>query len=230
MPSSNDLELLRDNALSPASLTVDHAGNVIVLTSTGGAYAFKPGASDDQITVLNPTAMEPHPGGTVVVPTTRWRDSHDFLSVNQKPTPWQIVSPDGTLFIPVSNEFKNAGPNSALFSTIDLIRAYQLTSAKVGGTVYIADEFGQKTYAYTVNSDGSLANPRLIAEEGEGGVATDAQGNIYVCAGDIFVYTSAGRLINKIQLPERPTSIVCARDGKTLYVAARTSLYEVTLR
>ncbi|HWD40885.1 MAG TPA: glycosyl hydrolase family 28-related protein, partial [Fimbriimonas sp.] len=231
MPATHELQLLRDNALSPVGLTVDKSGNVIILTSTGSVYSFKPGSSDDLITMLDAKPLSSHPDGIAVLPTTRWRDSHDFLSANQKPAPWEYVSPDGSLFIPATNDFKNAGPNSSIFSTIDLIRAYQLTQARPGATVYIGDEFGQKTYSFKVSPDGSLSDPRVIAEEGEAGVATDSHGNVYVCAGDIFVHDPSGKHINRIELPERPTSIVFGgADGKTLFIGARSSLYSIRMR
>ncbi|MHB8637914.1 MAG: SMP-30/gluconolactonase/LRE family protein [Fimbriimonadaceae bacterium] len=77
-----------------------------------------------------------------------------------------------------------------------------------GSTIVVADEFGQKSYGFTANADGSLSNPRPLAEEGEAGVTTDLHGNVYVCAGDTCVYSPDGSLKDRILVPERPTSIV----------------------
>jgi sugar lactone lactonase YvrE len=65
-------------------------------------------------------------------------------------------------------------------------------------------------------------------QQGGEGVAVDAQGNVYLAAGHIYVYDPAGKLIDTIETPERPTQIVFGgKDGKTLFIAARTSLYSV---
>ncbi|HUI08548.1 MAG TPA: SMP-30/gluconolactonase/LRE family protein, partial [Verrucomicrobiae bacterium] len=96
---------------------------------------------------------------------------------------------------------------------------------------YVADEFGQKTWSFSVNPDGSLADPKLFAEEGEAGNAVDAKGNVYVCAGNIFVYDSSGKQIDLIEVPERPTSLAFGgKDRRTLFIAARSSLYSVRVR
>jgi sugar lactone lactonase YvrE len=119
----------------------------------------------------------------------------------------------------------------SLFSTIDLIRAYGLSPATVSRPFYVADEFGQETWAFEVNPDGSLANPRLFTEEGEAGTAVDARGNVYVAAGQIFVYAPSAKPIAVIAVPERPTSLVFGgQDRQTLFIAARSSLYSVPIR
>jgi sugar lactone lactonase YvrE len=70
-----------------------------------------------------------------------------------------------------------------------------------------------------------------FCEEGEGGVAVDERGNVYVAAGNIFVYEPSGRQIGLIEVPERPTSLVFGgKDRQTLFITARSSLYAVRTR
>ena len=55
--------------------------------------------------------------------------------------------------------------------------------------------------------------------------------NVYIAAGQVFVYNSAGQLIDIIEVPERPSQLAFGgSDGKTLFVAARISLYAVQTR
>jgi len=181
--------------------------------------ALAPGAAaEDKDALKTLTAVEgtPTAGLTAILPVTRWRDAHDFMSVaTAKPTAY-FLAPDGKTFIPRSD---------------DLLRAYALAPAAAGRPFYVADEFGQRVVAFKVGADGSLSAPKVLAEEGEGGMAVDAQGNVYVAAGQVFVYDPAGKLIDTIEVPERPTSLVFGgKDRQTLFITARTSLYAISTK
>jgi sugar lactone lactonase YvrE len=166
-----------------------------------------------------------------VLPISRWRDAHDFIKVNTQPLPLHCLSPDGTTFIPVMKDLRSTGSMRGPPPMIDIVRAYGLAAAPTNQPFYVADEFGQKTWKFNVMPDGSLADPRLFAEEGEAGNTTDADGNVYVAAGNIFVFDRSGKQIDLIELPERPTSLVFGgKDRQTLFIAARSSLYGVRTR
>jgi sugar lactone lactonase YvrE len=88
-----------------------------------------------------------------------------------------------------------------------------------------------RTWAADVNANGSLRNYRLFAEQGGESATSDSQGNVYVAAGQIYVYDPDGKLIDTIEVPERPTQLVFGgADHKTLFICARTSLYSVRVR
>jgi sugar lactone lactonase YvrE len=108
----------------------------------------------------------------------------------------------------------------------DVIRAYGLGRVESGKKFYVSDESQEKTYEATVNEDGNITNARLFAEEGGEGVAVDEHGNVYLAAGDIFVYSPQGEQIETIHVPERPQQILFGgHDGKTLFILTRTTLY-----
>ncbi len=139
-----------------------------------------------------------------------------YFRSQANPLERHYVSPDGTTFIP---EFS------------DLRRAFSLRKAIPGHPFYMADEFGQKTYKFSVNPDGSLSSPKLFAERGELDVAVDSKGNVFIPAGNIFVYDRSGKQIDMIEVPERPTSIIFGdKDRKTLFITARSSLYKIRTR
>lgn len=233
-PEKRELTLVRDNPLEPVNIAFDKAGNVLVVTRSLAVYAFHPDAGEDELTVLEPEAAKERPGLTAVLPVSRWRDWHDFLAANTNAVPFQYVSPDGTMFIPVTEKPQQATSTNfwrAFFSNNDLTRAYGLATARADRRFFVADEFGQKTWSFTVNADGSLGNSKLFAEEGEAGNAVDTRGNVYVCAGNIFVYDPTGKQIDSIEVPERPTSLAFGgKDRQTLFIAARSSLYAVRTR
>jgi sugar lactone lactonase YvrE len=88
-----------------------------------------------------------------------------------------------------------------------------------------------RTWVGTVQPDGSLGDMRVFVNQGGEGVTTDTHGNVYVAAGQINVYSPAGKLIDTIETPERPLQVVFGgKDGKTLYIPARTSLYSILVR
>ena len=224
---NRDLTLIRDTPIEPVGMAFDTSGNLLIVTRNRVVYAFRPDSREDEITVLEPVPAIPRPGWTAILPVTRWRDAHDFMDVNTQTAPLQYISPDGATFIPATSDFK-PDDTKRRFSTIDLIRAYGLAAASTNRPFYVADEFGQKTWAFTVNPDGSLSNPKLLAEEGEVGVTADAEGNVYVAAGNIFVYDPSGKQIDLIEVPERPSGLVFGgKDRQTLFIAARSSLYAV---
>ena len=69
-----------------------------------------------------------------------------------------------------------------------------------------------------------------VGQGGEG-VAVDAAGLVYLAAGQIYVYSPQGRLIEAIEVPERPTQVAFGgKDGRTLFICARTSLYSVRVK
>jgi sugar lactone lactonase YvrE len=62
-------------------------------------------------------------------------------------------------------------------------------------------------------------------------VAVDSRGNVYIAAGQVQVYSPAGKLIDTIEVPERPLQLVFGgADHRTLFAPARTSLYSVRTR
>jgi sugar lactone lactonase YvrE len=111
------------------------------------------------------------------------------------------------------------------------IRSFGLGRAWPGRSFYVTDESMLRTWAADVNADGSLHNFRLFAEQGGENVASDSQGNVYIAAGQIYVYDPTGKLIDVIEVPERPTQLVFGgRDRKTLFICARDSLYAVRVK
>jgi len=110
----------------------------------------------------------------------------------------------------------------------DLLRAFGLDQVVPGKPFYGSDESEQKTYVSDVAPDGTLTNTKLFAQKGGESVTQDADGNVYIAAGQIYVYNSSGHLIDTIEVPDRPIDILFGgKDGRTLFILARSSLYAV---
>jgi gluconolactonase len=89
---------------------------------------------------------------------------------------------------------------------------------------------------YEVGADGSLANGKLFAdmrgntERGiTDGLRVDTKGNLYETGpGGVWIISPEGKHLGTIRAPEQSTNIGFGDvDKKTLYIAARTSIYKI---
>jgi len=113
----------------------------------------------------------------------------------------------------------------------DMVRPNGLVGTPDGRLLYVTDNGDGKTFAYTVNKDGTLSNKRLFAPEGSDGMTIDDEGNVYLTTAGVAVYNKDGKKIELINVPERPANVCFGgSDRKTLFITARTSLYSVRMR
>ena len=246
-PEKKDLSVVRDNPLDPVNLVFDKAGNLIVVSSGGKGltvYAFRPDGPEDQVTVLNPEPSAERPGMTAILPVNYWVNgdftntlstaNYEYVSLDQMFSkvvttrkPWQYVSPDGTLFIPSEDAFLQGQPYFG-YKFAYILNTFGLMKAVPGKPFYVTNESEQRTYSGTANADGTLSGLRLFAEQGGESLAQDNEGNVYLAAGQVFVYNSAGKPIETIRVPERPLDLVFGgKDRRTLFILTHASLYAV---
>lgn len=228
----HQVSVVRDNPLDPVQLAFDKSGNLIVISyqGSGTVYTFKPDTDFDQLTLLKPEPSLPRQGMTPVLPVDYWRNQNDFPEAVTRKKPYQFVSLDQSVFIPAGDDFFKG---SLYYGSKihDVLRAFGLAPAPIGQTFYVTDEEEQKTYKSTVDPEGTLTNLKLFANVGGESVTEDAEGNVYIAAGQIYVFNPSGRLIDTIEVPERPSQLLIGgADRKTLFIAARSSLYAVQLR
>ena len=130
------------------------------------------------------------------------------------------ISPDGRLTL-LAEDFDR--PNGLAFSPDEK-------------TLYIADSSSRAHIrAFDVKPDGTLANGRVFIEMKIGepgapdGMKVDRKGNLWATGqGGVWVIDPKGTLLGIIRAPEIPAN--CAwgeKDGKTLYMTARTGLYRI---
>src|SRR6202522_4200282 len=197
--ATRELSKVRDNPLDPVQLFFDKAGDLIVVSyaGQGTVYSFKPGSQDDGVTMLPAVPAQPRPGMIPVLPAAYWRNEHDFLDAGFARKPWQFLSPDGRTFLPAGEQFVSG---ELYYGTKlnDLLRGFGLAPAVGGQPFYVTNESGETTYVGTVGEDGTLANLQLFADRGGESVTVDEKGNVYIAAGQVFVYNSAGELIDTI--------------------------------
>jgi len=216
--------LVRNSPLEPENLAFDKAGDLLVVSrsGTGKVYSFRPDAPDEQITVLEPQAAQDRPGMTAFCPAGVFA-FRDF----SRDRPWQFLSPDGSTFISSGDNFvKGYMPWGTKMS--DVLRGLSLQKEVLGRPFYVTEEGEQKTYKGKVTSSGSIQDLQIFAEEGGESLAQDAHGNIYLSAGQLLVYSPDGKLVERVEMPERPIDLIFGgADRRTLYILTHHSLYAV---
>ena len=79
----------------------------------------------------------------------------------------------------------------------------------------------------TLEPDGKLSSA-VFSERGGTSVVTDVAGNVYIAGDQVWIYDRNGKPLGVLEIPERPGSLAFGgADRRTLYIAARTSLYSI---
>jgi gluconolactonase len=108
-----------------------------------------------------------------------------------------------------------------------------ITLSPNGKVLYVADSDARLIRAYDLDKAGSASNERVAIEKIPGvpdGIRTDDNGNIYVAAKSVFVYSEAAKLLGTIEIRETPSNIAFGdADFESLFITARTIVYRVRL-
>lgn len=105
-----------------------------------------------------------------------------------------------------------------------------------GKTFYVANSMPDAYLrAYDVGADGKLSNMRVFyrwpKNSGAGvpdGLKVDSLGNIWATgAGGVSILSPKGKLIGKIVVPEVVANLAFADDGRTVYLTATSSVYQL---
>jgi len=174
-------------------------------------YSIHPDAPEDSFTVLPLAHISDiaHPQ-VVIYPVNRSITYNEFYR-DEKPQQC-FVATDGITIIPYYE---------------DLFRCSSLVSAKIGASIYTLDEYHQRVIHSQIDAQGFLNNSSVFVDSGDRSVTTDEKGNVYIANGEIYVFDNKGSNIKKIEIPERPTSLLVKDD--ILYITAISSLYQVKL-
>lgn len=101
-----------------------------------------------------------------------------------------------------------------------------------GKTLYVTDLGAKKTYLYSINEDGALANKTLFCEMGSDGMTIDDRGNVYLTGKGVFVFDKSGKQIAHVDVDEPWTANVCfgGKDMHTLFITASKGLYAIKMQ
>ena len=227
--AENALSTVTDHPLDAANLAFDDSGAMLVVSYTGKGTVYT--AKPDEIDKASRMPVSPasaQPGKSFLLPVDHWRFEAEMRSdIGSVPKPWRYTSADGTVSLPAGDDFVEGQLHYGT-KMADVLRAFALRRVRAGNTFYVSDEGQERTYAGTVQPDGSLGKVHVFADRGGEAVLDGPDGRVYVAAGRLYVYGADGKLQSLMELPERPTGLTFAgRDGRTLVVLTRNSLYAV---
>lgn len=155
------------------------------------------------------------------------------------------IAPDGTIFASDPNWKTGTGrvwrvdPDGRITLAAD----QQGTSNGIevspdGKTLYVNESDQKNIWRFTIRSDKSLADRRLIrkfADHGFDGMRCDVDGNLYICrygTGTVIKMTPQGKVLRKIDVLGKRPSNLCfgGPDGRSVYVTEVEHTRLVTFR
>ena len=155
-------------------------------------------------------------GGLYITDPFYKRPWWDHTTMAQDGEQVYYLSPDGKKLTRVTNDFKK--PNG-------------ITGTPDGKKLFVADIGANRTYAFDIQSDGSLTNKTLFCAKGSDGMTIDEKGDLYLCGRGVTVFDKTGRQIEHIEVPEPWSANVSfgGKDHQTLFITASKSLYSISL-
>lgn len=128
------------------------------------------------------------------------------------------------------NYFYAPGTTNAIMAGgnwLPQLQASQWRLFRVGDEQYAVSEDDDAVYRIRLDSLEHIAATQF-APRGGTSVVADTAGNVYVAAGQLYIYNSAGRQIGVVEIPQRPGSLAFGGpDKKTLFIGARNSLFSI---
>jgi len=244
------LSIERDAPHDPVNLAIDAAGNIIVLSSDGSegtVFAFKPGTSAEQLTLIPMTQAQPRAGAQTAIPVNYWNngeflDNYDaktdhfttlgemFLRDSAISNTREYVSPDGSLVLPAYRTFEQGPPNHLGHRWNNALQSYGFLKAKPGERVFVTNGSQLTTYSGVLGQGGAITDLKPFANRGGESVAQGPDGRVYVANGQVFVYGADGSAAGRIDVPERPLQLLFGgKDGRTLFILTHHALYAVKI-
>jgi gluconolactonase len=200
----------------PNGLMFDKSGNLIACEGGNGRLlSINP---QGQITVL----VDQYNGTRFNEPNDLWIDAQGGIYFTDPAYQSPVVQDGQHVYYLASN-------HSTVTRVInDMKQPNGLVGTADGKTLYIADYGANQTFAYQINSDGTLTNKRLFASVGSDGMDLDASGNLYLTTPNkVQIFDASGNHLQDIAIAqENPTNVAFGgADHLTLFITARSMVY-----
>lgn len=221
--TEDQLETFRENSNGANGLYFDKEGNLLICEGQKGQITSLSPEGD-----YKPIATE-YNGNRFNQPNDIWADGKGGVYFTDPKYGDDLELPQGSMQV----YYANSKPTEVTRVTEDLIKPNGLIGTPDGKTLYITDPGAGKTYKYSIQENGLLADKTLFVNLSGDGMTIDKSGNVYLTTDGkkaIDVFSPEGELITSIAIPEQPSNVSFGGEGKNeLYITARTSLYRVEL-
>ena len=182
---------------------MDGSGNITVVAD---GYQGKPFNSPNDAWV--------HPSGSIYMTDPRYQ------------YPVGSLAQDGEYVYRISADHQQV---SAIIT--DIPKPNGVVGTEDGQTLYIASTELRKVFRYDIASNGEVSNRTEFADQGSDGMTLDENGNVYLTwVGGVSIRNPAGEEIEFIETEQMPANVgFGGRDGRTLFMTSRTSLYSLQM-
>ena len=228
---ANKAELLTDKVTTPMAAGVASDGSLLVLDYSRAVFGVNTKTGEAK---KIEGASAPVSGTSLMLPVG-FHNSMETLRqqmerrgvVYARPSNMAIVAvvkdePRSYFYAPGTTEAIMAGGNWQ-----PELQASQWRLFHVGDEHLAASEEEDTLYRLKLDSLEHVTATEF-APRGGSSVVTDADGNVYVAEGQLYIYNAAGKQIGVVEIPERPSSLAFGgADKKTLYIGARGSLFSL---
>ena len=222
-------EVLTDAVKTPMAVALAGDGWLLALDYSKAVYAVstKTGEArkiEPESAPVNGTSLMLPVGFLFGVQTLEWQLEHrgPIYSPHSNMAIMGMAEnqPRSYFYAPDSSDAIMAGGNWR-----PLLQASEWRIFHVGDEHLAVSEDDDEAYGLRLDSleHGSVTE---FAPRGGTSVVTDAAGNVYVAAGQLYIYDASGRPMGVVEIPERPGSLAFGgADKKTLFIGARGGLY-----
>ena len=228
---TNKAELLTDKVTTPMAAGIAEDGSLLVLDYSRSVFGVN--ARTGEAKKIDP-ANAPVSGTSLMIPV----GFHNSVGTLE-----QQMERRGVVYAPPSNMatvanikdeprgfFYAPGTTSAIMAGGNwepLLQASQWQLFHVGDEHLAASEEDDAVYRLRLDSLEHVTATEF-APRGGSSVVTDTAGNVYVAAGQLYIYNAAGQQTGVVELPERPSSLAFGGvQKKTLFIGARSSLFSI---
>ncbi|MEQ9309007.1 MAG: SMP-30/gluconolactonase/LRE family protein [Balneolaceae bacterium] len=220
----NGLNSFINESLRSNGLFVDNDGNLLAAADEKNQLIrINP---DTSITVL----IDNFKGKRLNGPNDIWVDSKGGIYITDPyyQRPWWTHNRSE-----IKEQVYYFSPDSLLFVVAsDIVKPNGIIGSADGKTLFVADIGDNKTYSYTINEDGSLADRTLFTNLGSDGMTLDNLGNLYLTGNGVTIFNPQGEQIEKISIPEDWTANVTfgGFEQDLLFITASKSLYTLKMK
>lgn len=222
LTSTGEISSFHEPSNYANGLTLDLDGGLLICEQ--GAQRLVKMDSNGNVTVV----ADSYQGKPFNSPNDAWVHPNGSIYMSDPHYKYPLTGPsqDGEYVYRISSDHQQV---SAIIT--DIPKPNGVVGTEDGKTLYVASTEQEKVFRYDINSDGTVSNKTDFANQKSDGMTLDERGNVYLTwRGGVSVRNPAGVEIEFIDTEQSPANVgFGGRDGKTLFITARTSLYSLQM-